>query len=244
MLVLFVSVVSAETNTYTGTLDSANPNDSYTIAGVQAGDAISVTCSTSGGHSDAYVYGPSGSVVTGSCCPGTWNFTAAASGDYRVDVVMFWEPSPYTLTIVRPDVDVCPNLEGAQAEVPAGLITDEAGNCVEPPVIEPPVVEPPAEEEPEEVVPGPGPDMVPLPEGAVVGKFVEDSLLYFAPDFEASTDLTMPAGKTLWVLGVDASGQFYHVVLSGKYLWAPVSAMAPNDDNVWLSEPLPTDVVE
>lgn len=36
-------------------------------------------------------------------------------------------------------VDVCPNIEGAQSTVPEGLIINEAGSCVEPPV----VVEPP-----------------------------------------------------------------------------------------------------
>lgn len=31
-----------------------------------------------------------------------------------------------------PPVDVCPNIEGNQSEVPRGLVVDEAGNCVEP----------------------------------------------------------------------------------------------------------------
>ena len=32
-----------------------------------------------------------------------------------------------------PPVDVCPNLEGVQTEIPPGMIKDEAGNCVTPP---------------------------------------------------------------------------------------------------------------
>lgn len=37
-----------------------------------------------------------------------------------------------------PPYDACPNLEGNQATVPAGLIKDAQGNCVTPPVTPPP----------------------------------------------------------------------------------------------------------
>jgi hypothetical protein len=92
--------------------------------------------------------------------------------------------------------------------------------------------------------PVPGPDLVDLPSGSVVGAFVTTTPAYFAPQANAATSTVLDAGKTLWVLGVDASGQFYKVVLAGKYFWVPVSSMGPNYDEVWQGTPLPTNVIE
>lgn len=91
---------------------------------------------------------------------------------------------------------------------------------------------------------GSGPDMVPLPDTAVGGRFVSTTALYWAPNLGAETDEVMEVGQTLWVLGVDATGQFYQVVLSGQYLWVPVWTMAPNYDDVWHGTLLPTTVVD
>lgn len=92
--------------------------------------------------------------------------------------------------------------------------------------------------------PVPGPDMVEIPSTAVVGAVAADTPVYFAPQAGAATGTTIEAGKTLWVYGVDASGGFYKVMLSGKFFWLPVSSMGPNYDNVWQGTPLPTDVVD
>jgi len=91
---------------------------------------------------------------------------------------------------------------------------------------------------------GPGPDMVPLPPTAVVGAFVATTPVYFAPRADAVTTVVMEAGKTVWVFGLDASGQYYKAVISGKYFWVPKATMGPNYDEVWLGRPLPTVVVE
>lgn len=90
----------------------------------------------------------------------------------------------------------------------------------------------------------PGPDMVPIPDQAVVGAVVSDTVVYFAPQADAATDIVIEAGKTLWVYGVDASGAYYQVMLSGKLFWVPVGTMGPNYDDVWNGTPLPTAVVE
>jgi hypothetical protein len=66
---------------------------------------------------------------------------------------------------------------------------------------------------------------------------------YFAPSANAVTPITIAAGKTLWVLGVDSSGDFYKVVMAGRYFWVPVDTMGPNFDNVWQGRPLPTNVI-
>lgn len=90
----------------------------------------------------------------------------------------------------------------------------------------------------------PGPDMVPLPPTAVVGAFVTTTPVYFAPRADALTTVIMEAGKTVWVFGLDASGQYYKAVISGQYFWVPKATMGPNYDEVWLGRPLPTVVVD
>ena len=89
----------------------------------------------------------------------------------------------------------------------------------------------------------PGPDDVAMPAGSVVGAFVATTPLYRAPQADATTTYVMDAGKTLWVLGVDASGMYYKVILAGGYYWVPVSTMGPNYDAVWNGTPLPVTVV-
>ena len=90
----------------------------------------------------------------------------------------------------------------------------------------------------------PGPDMVPLPDYAVVGQFTQSTAALFAPRADAVSNTIIEEGKTLWVLGMDKSGQFYKVVLSGQYLWVPVDTIGPNFDDVWQGKPLPTTVVQ
>ena len=86
--------------------------------------------------------------------------------------------------------------------------------------------------------------MVPIPDQAVVGAFVADTVAYFAPQADAATDIAIEAGKTMWIFGVDGSGMYYKVMLSGKYFWVPVNTVGPNYDEVWNGAPLPTTVVE
>ncbi len=80
---------------------------------------------------------------------------------------------------------------------------------------------------------------------AVVGRFVRETPLYFAPGQKIDPVVTMPAGKTAWVLGKDASGAYYQIVWSCDKLWVPVNTIGPNvSDPVWQGAPLPTSVVE
>ena len=90
----------------------------------------------------------------------------------------------------------------------------------------------------------PGPDMVPMPSNAVVGVFLTSTELLGMPDATAGTGLVMEAGQTLWVFGVDESGMYYQVLLSGKLLWVPVDSVGPNYDDTWNGAPLPATVVE
>ena len=83
-----------------------------------------------------------------------------------------------------------------------------------------------------------------IPSSGVVGAIVEDVALMYEPGVAAEPTITLPVGKTLWVLGVDASGQYYKVVWANTYAWLPVSAVGPNFDAVWNGTPLPTVVVD
>ncbi len=91
---------------------------------------------------------------------------------------------------------------------------------------------------------GPGPDMVYIPEYAVVGSFTASTPLYFDDNANAATSTVMEAGKTLWVFGINAEGTYYQVLLNGVNYWVPVGTMGPNYDEVWNGTPLPTVVVE
>jgi hypothetical protein len=88
-----------------------------------------------------------------------------------------------------------------------------------------------------------GEDMVPIPSTAVVGAVVSDTELYATPDLNSSIGLSLTAGKTVWVYGLDKSGQFYRIMLAGKFAWVPRGVMGPNYDAVWNGRPLPTDIV-
>lgn len=92
--------------------------------------------------------------------------------------------------------------------------------------------------------PGPGPDMVLIPEGSVVGTFLVDTPLYWSPEADSKTEYVMTAGQSLWVTGTDTSGQFYQVILSGYFLWVPVESMGPTYDDTWGGYPLPTQLIE
>ncbi len=90
---------------------------------------------------------------------------------------------------------------------------------------------------------GPGPDMIPIPEHAVVGTLLRTTPVYYAPDPLAVGTIELETPMTLWVFGIDQSGEFYLAMLAGKTFWLPVDAVGPNYDEVWNGKPLPTTVV-
>lgn len=96
-------------------------------------------------------------------------------------------------------------------------------------------------------VPGarPGPEMIVL-DGGVVGRFESDTPLYYAPDLSALVypQATIKAGQTLWVFGVDETGEFYQVLVWATKLWVPVGAVGPNPDAPWNGAPLPSTVID
>ena len=80
---------------------------------------------------------------------------------------------------------------------------------------------------------------------AAVGRFTADAPTYWAPGELIDPPVTISAGKTAWVLGMDASGSYYQIIWACDKLWVPANAIAPNvGDPVWSGVPLPTDVVQ
>lgn len=86
----------------------------------------------------------------------------------------------------------------------------------------------------------PGSYRNPLPDGSVVGNLPFDTQAYWAPG-EIST-VVVNAGN-YYVVGVDESGEFYKIWLSGEFLWIPVGNMQPSFEPPWTGQPLPTRVV-
>lgn len=85
--------------------------------------------------------------------------------------------------------------------------------------------------------------LVPIPSTAVVGTFVADAMTYWQPGALTNPVVTLPAGKSAWVFGVDESGEYYKVLWSCSLLWVPVETLGPNYDSLWQGHPLPAGVV-
>jgi len=98
---------------------------------------------------------------------------------------------------------------------------------------------------PAEPTPSPGCDvLLPIPATAVGGTFVADAPLYWAPGKLTSPLVTIAAGNSARVLGLDATGQYYKIIWVCDFLWVPKATLGPNYDAVWNGAPLPTGVVE
>ncbi len=89
----------------------------------------------------------------------------------------------------------------------------------------------------------PGEDMVDISPEAVVGTFLVDTPVYYAPKADAVTTTVMEAGKTVWVYGVDSSKQYYRAMIAGHFFWVPVNTLGTNPDEVWNNTPLPQVVI-
>lgn len=83
-----------------------------------------------------------------------------------------------------------------------------------------------------------------IPAGSVVGQLSADVELYWAPAKKTEPTVTIPAPKTLWVVGLDSTGDWTQVVWECQLLWIETGTVGPNFDNVWNGAPLPTRVVQ
>ncbi len=85
--------------------------------------------------------------------------------------------------------------------------------------------------------------LLPIPSTAVGGTFVADAPTYWAPGQLTNPLVTITAGNSARVTGMDASGQYYQIIWVCDFLWVPVGTLGPNYDAVWNGAPLPTNVV-
>ncbi len=85
---------------------------------------------------------------------------------------------------------------------------------------------------------------LPMPDTAVMGKFVSDATLYYAPGKLIAPQSSLPTGQSAYVLGVNSTGEYYKIIWVCQHLWVPVDAVGPNYDAVWNGQPLPTNTVQ
>ncbi|HEX3051601.1 MAG TPA: hypothetical protein VHP83_13150 [Aggregatilineaceae bacterium] len=88
-----------------------------------------------------------------------------------------------------------------------------------------------------------GEDQVEIPSQAAVGQILSDTPVYSAPKMDAASTTVLTAGKTIWIYGLDESGQFYRGMMAGRFFWVPANLVGPNYDKVWNGRALPTNVV-
>ncbi|MBP8974695.1 MAG: hypothetical protein KBH93_12545 [Anaerolineae bacterium] len=115
------------------------------------------------------------------------------------------------------------------------LVMEVTGECDGLPWVEP-------EPEPAAL---PGCDvLMPIPATAVGGTFVADAPVYWAPGELTSPLVTITAGNSARVIGLDSTGEYYQIIWVCDFVWVPRATLGPNYDAVWNGAPLPTAVVE
>jgi hypothetical protein len=85
---------------------------------------------------------------------------------------------------------------------------------------------------------------VDLPSTAVVGALTGDANVFWKPGNQADPTITLDAGKTYWVDGLDSTGQYRRILLTCSWWWVEASKVGPNYDDVWHGTPLPTHTVK
>jgi hypothetical protein len=83
-----------------------------------------------------------------------------------------------------------------------------------------------------------------IPAQAVGGRFVDNATIFSEPGVMTTPPIVIEVGKTYLVAGLDASGQYYKVLLSCQWLWVEADKVGPNFDPPWNGAPLPTTVVK
>ncbi len=86
--------------------------------------------------------------------------------------------------------------------------------------------------------------LLPIPATAVGGTFVADAPVYWAPGKLTNPLVTIAAGNSARVIGLDSTGEYYQIIWVCDYVWVPRASLGPNYDAVWNGAPLPTAVVE
>ena len=86
--------------------------------------------------------------------------------------------------------------------------------------------------------------LMPIPATAVGGTFVADAPVYWTPGELTSPLVTIAAGNSARVIGLDSTGAYYQILWVCDFVWVPRATLGPNYDAVWNGAPLPTAVVD
>ncbi len=94
-------------------------------------------------------------------------------------------------------------------------------------------------------VPQPGCSvLLSLPTDAAVGTLIGNADAYWKPGQLTDPLVTLPPGKSFWVLGMSHDGQYYEIYVECQKVWVRAETMGPNYDTVWNGHPLPTTDLE
>ncbi len=168
--------------------------------------------------------------------PASWDFaqvrvinvdTGGTIFDSWSDVGPYGDASPYTVHFATQ-----PDGSTLRLEVQIDIrIISATGTC--------------AASDPTPVV-APGCDVeLPIAPTSVVGRFQSTTAAYWTPGKLTSPLVTLPAGQSAWVLGLDQTGAYYKIIWVCDLLWVPVETMGPAyGDPVWQGRALPEIVVD
>jgi hypothetical protein len=81
-----------------------------------------------------------------------------------------------------------------------------------------------------------------IPPWAVGGRLLTGSDLYYDDAATASTGVGVEAGKSITVLGRDATASWWRVWWACNLYWMPAEVLGPNFDAVWNGTPLPSNL--
>lgn len=85
--------------------------------------------------------------------------------------------------------------------------------------------------------------LIAIPSTAVMGKFLTDAPLYSAPGQLISPAMTITAGKTYLVIGMDATQRYYEILLQCQFVWVPANTVGPDPEPLWGGRSLPGSVI-
>ena len=82
-----------------------------------------------------------------------------------------------------------------------------------------------------------------IPVGSVVAALPNGARAYWAPGKLMEPVVFVNPGS-YWVIGQDASGGYYNILIACAFVWVPKDAMTTYSDGVnWFNNPLPTRIV-
>ncbi len=83
-----------------------------------------------------------------------------------------------------------------------------------------------------------------IPWQAVNGRFLDNAVVFSEPGVMTSPPVVIETGKTYLVVGLDASGQYYKILLSCQWVWVEADKVGLDFNPPWNGAALPTIIVD